>query len=129
MLDISKARVGLIVMVEDNNFFVPGVIIVIDPDSNDIGVKEVFSDEIKRFPAEKVHTRYPYHNGYKPGFSTSPLNLNKDRNLLRLLGGYVITLSEGIFSPEVLKEVAEEIKKTGIAQEGTRAQEVISTLR
>lgn len=126
VIDISRAKVGLAVIVEVNGCLIPGTIMTIDHDSGELGVRKVFTDDTQRFPAAKVHVRYPCYNARQPTFSTPSL---KDKNLLRLLGGYIITLSEGAFRPESLKELAKKIREKGISQKETRIQEIIEVLR
>ena len=129
MVDINKIKVGLTVLVEFNGFLVPGTVMVIDLGSGELGIKRVFSENTERFPAGKVHTRYPHPNGHQPYFAAPTTPSPKDRNLLRLLGGFIITLAGGESKQEIVREVAEEIKRKGISDQGTRAQEIIAALR
>ncbi len=128
MIDINEAKVGLLVAVEDKCFLIPGVIMVVDLDRRQVGVKKVFSRDTEIFPVEKVYFCYPLSNGHQPVFSPPPPPPLKDRILLRLLGGFIITLSKGETRPETTKEVADEVIKAGIANEGARAQEIIAAL-
>lgn len=130
MLKISDAKVGLPVLVEINGSLVSGVIMVIDPESGEFGIKEAFTSDTKRFPAEKVHIQYPRPNGHQLGFSPPTTTSSpRDKALLRLLGGFIITIAGGKPGQEIVREVAEEIKRKGISKEGARAQELIAALR
>ena len=77
-------------------------------------------DKTMDMPPEKV-----YHQPHRTEYSASS---SRDRNLLRLMGGYILTLSEGEINPAILGEVAGEIRKSGIAQKSVKAQEFLSKI-
>lgn len=120
MVDIDRIKIGLQVIVEDKGFFIPGVIMVIDHENEEIGVKLVFTNETRIFSVEKAYFRYPCDH--------QELKKTQPDKLSRLLGGYIITLAQGESSRSSLEEIVKQLQETGIAQECVKAQHVLANL-
>lgn len=125
MLKVSEAWEGMQVFIDDKGISQRGKILVIDHENHEFGVMLTDTRTTKLYPEAKVRARFLCSNE-QPKI---PAQSTKEKELLRLFGGYIITLAEGKSSPEIAREVAGEIRRAGIAQVGTRAQDLIAIMR
>lgn len=129
-MEIDRVKEGEILITEEfrsgQRYFVYGPVIMIDRGTNEVGIKTMEGNRL--LPVAKLWTIPAFISDCRSG-GQKPTPTNNNVNLLRLLGGYIITLAEGGSSPEILKEVAEAIQRNNISRESTKAQEIIAALR
>lgn len=130
MIEIDRVKVGDILITKESRsgqqYLFYGPVVSVERETNEVGIKTTEGNRL--FPIAELWT-IPAFLAQKTNCGEPATPSPKAKNLSRLLGGYIITLSQGEFSLEILKEVAQAIRNKGIATENVRAQEVIASLR
>lgn len=122
-MDLKKIKRGLPVIVEDRNNLIAGVVFLIDEAGGEIGVK--IGEEVRSFPAVKIHQNFRQQNGFQPRFSPP---YQRQTNLQQKMGGFIVAIANENVSLSSVKEVAQELKNARITTEENKVQEVLEAL-